>query len=160
MIASTLSTDPLLLSAISAALWLYLHISWLMETASSHSIKNGFIFIIPVPRWQSVGVQMFMNINSDWMVSFSDRNNSHVLCWFPCGVVRLKENNLYHTNFVKWLCFLFFFLDLQRHDILSYCENPSPSFLHNRGRTWSVTSGPSRDTRPHGWTAPLSSAAA
>lgn len=153
MIASTLSADPLLLSAILAALWLYLHISWLMETASSHSIKNGFIFIIPVPRWQSVGVQMFMNINSEWMVSFPDRNNCYVLCRFPGWVVRLKENNLYHTNFVKWLFIYFVFFDLQRR-IMSYCGKPSPSFLHNRGRSWSVTLGTSRDTRRHGWTAP------
>lgn len=40
-----------------------------------------------------------------------------MLCWFPCWVVRLKENNLYHTNFVKWSFFCWFFLDFQRHDI-------------------------------------------
>lgn len=152
MIASTLSTDPLLLSAISAALWLYLHISWLIETASSHSMKNAFIFIIPVPRWQSVGVQMFMNMNSEWMASFPDRNNCYVLFWSSCCVVRHKENNLSHANFV-------FFLYSKGCDIMSYCGNPSPLFSHNSGRSWSATLGPSRDTRPHGWTALLSSAA-
>lgn len=68
-------------------------------------MKNGFRFIIPVPRWQSVGVQMFMNMNSERMASFPDGNNCYVLFWFPWGVVRHKENNLLHTNFIFFYIF-------------------------------------------------------
>lgn len=68
-------------------------------------MKNGSRFIIPVPRWQSVGVQMFMNMNSEWMASFPNRNNCYLLFWFPCGVVRHKENNPFWHKLYKVVFF-------------------------------------------------------
>lgn len=83
MISSTLGTRLLLLLAILASLLPHLHISWLIYSAGSDSMKNEFIFITLTPRWLGVEVQMFMNMNLEWIASFPGRDNYCALFHFP-----------------------------------------------------------------------------
>lgn len=61
---------------------------------------------------------MFRNMNSEWMASFPDRNNCYVLFWFPCGVVRHKENNPFSHKLYKVVVFLYVFGTAWSHVLL------------------------------------------